>query len=930
MTGIIGMMEEARNPIVGRDAELEAVDALLTRVESGFAVLTLEGEAGIGKTTVWLEALRRARERRAQVLVTRPTEAEVSLSYAGLTDLFDAVADGVIAGLPVPQREAISAALLRSPAPRRGIDERALCAAVLSMLRLISADRPLVVAVDDAQWLDSPSARVLSFAVRRLDAETIGFVAAARVGSTPVPPRFDLSADPGRHQTIVVGALSVGALHELLKQRTGRSLSRPIMVKIAGVCGGNPFYALEIATALPDRPLQAGHLPVPDSLTELLVARVGQLPAATRRALLAAAALSQPRTDLVNPKALSAAQRTGIVSIERDRIQFAHPLLASVVYSQANDLERRSLHRRLAQVVVEPEERARHAALGAEEPDAAIAHDLEDAAVLARSRGAPGAAAVLLDLAVGLSPPNDSDRAVRMVAAASAWFDTGDLARAQITLGEALASTLDARLRARALHLLGQIHARRSSFTEATALAFQALEAADDDDALRTELQLDLCYYTVNLGDLPGAVRHARGAMTAAEQAGDAGALADALAAVTMTEFAAGSGYDEVRMRRARDLEDPNRIRAWQNTPAFLHGSILLYTGNLEPALSILSKLHTETLERGEESQIPFSCFYQAWACVWRGDLLVAHRLADEAMQTAALLDDPAAHAIALAASALVHAHDGSTDLAREEAHESIRLFQDLGWAMGTSWPLWALGLAELSSGNPMAVDAALGPLATMLSAMGGGDPFLGVFLPEEIEALVELGLHDRAENLISWLERRGRDLDRAWTLAAAGRCRGLLDAARGDTTGALAVLDRALAEHDRCAMPFERARTLLVLGRVQRRNGMRGEARSTLVEALAGFERYGARLWAERTRGELARLGGRGASPEKLTATEMRVAEMAASGMANREIAERVFLTTKAVESNLTHVYRKLDIRSRGGLARALDAKRATPTTRG
>lgn len=928
MTRIIGVMPDARKQIVGRDAELGAVDALLTTIQSRFAVLTFEGDAGIGKTTVWLEALRRARERGAQVLVTRPTEAEVSLSYAGLTDLFDAIADGVIAKLPAPQREAISAALLRTAAPLRGIDERALCAAVLSLLRLVSASRPLVVAVDDAQWLDSPSARVLSFAVRRLDGEPIGFVAAARVGSTPSPLRFDRAAYPGRHQTIVVGALSVAALHELLKQRTGRSLSRPTMVRIAGVCGGNPFYALEIAATLPDRPLQAGHLPVPDSLTELLVARVRQLPAATRRALLVAAALSHPSTDLVDPKALGAAQRAGIVSIERDRIQFAHPLLASAVYGQANDLERRSLHRRLAHLVVDPEERVRHAALGAAEPDAAIARDLEGAAVLARSRGAPGAAAVLLDLAVGLTPPNDNGRAVRLIDAASSWFDAGDLAQAQATLGEALAATLDARLRARALHLLGQIHARRSSFSEAAALAFQALEAAADDAALRTELQLDLCYYTVNLGDLPGAMRHARGAVTAAEQTGDPGALADALAAVTMTEFAAGGGYDEDRMRRAREMEDPNRIRAWQNTPAFLHGSILLYTGRLDPALSILGKLHTETLERGEESQVPFSCFYQAWACVWRGDLATAHQLAEEARQTAALLDDPAARAIALAASALVHAHDGSSDLAREEAHESIRLFQDLGWAMGTSWPLWALGLAELSSGNPMAVDAALGPLAAMLTAMRGGDPFLGVFLPEEIEALVELGLHDRAETLIDWLWRHGKDLNRGWALAAAGRCRGLLYAARGDTSSALSALERALAEHDRCAMPFEHARTLLALGRVQRRSGLRREARATLGEALGEFERYGARLWAEHARRELARFGGRAGSPETLTPTEVRVADLAASGMSNREIAERVFLTRKAVESNLTHVYRKLDIRSRGGLARALESKRTTPTT--
>jgi len=921
------MMSVAGSRIVGRDPEMTAVDAFLTTARTHYAVLTLEGEAGIGKTTIWLEALRRARAQGARVLATRPNEAEATLSYTALADLFDAVPDATIGQLPAPQRVAISAALLRAHAPNRGIDERALCAAVLSLLRLMTATEPLVVGVDDAQWLDSPSARVLSYAVRRLDAEAIGFVITARMRDEPGSLRVDRAADPSRHQIILVGALSVAALHELLKLHTGRSLPRPTLVQVARVCGGNPFYALEIAAVLPDRPLQSGHLPVPDHLGELVVARVGQLPSATRRALLTAAALSQPTTDLVSAAALGAAQRAGIVSMERGRIQFSHPLFASAVYGHAGDSERKSLHRRLARSVTEPEERARHAALGAAEPDAAIAHDLEAAAALARSRGAPGAAAELLELAENLTPAHAADRAVRLVAAASAWFAAGDLARAQATLGQALAATPDDPMRARALHLLGQIHARRNSFTEATAVAFQALKAAGDDAALVADVELDLCYYTVNVGDLRGALQHARGALTAAERADDPGALADALAAATMAEFAAGGGYDEDRMRRARDLEDPNRTRVWQNTPAFLHGSILLYTGFLEPAFTILSRLHAETLERGEESHAPFSCFFQAWVCVWRGDLVAARRLAEEARQTAAVLDDRAAHAIALAASALVHAHDGSIDLAREEALGSIRLFEDLGWAMGTGWPLWALGLTELSTGNPAAVDAALGPLATMLTAMGGGDPFLGVCLPEEIEALVELGHRDRAESLIDWLEGRATELDRAWALAAAGRCRGLLYASRGDVNGALAALDGALAAHDRCAMPFERARTLLVLGRVQRRGGMRGEARAKLSEAIAAFEQFGAPIWAERARSELARLGGRSASSQMLTPTELRVAELAASGLANGEIAERVFLTRKAVESNLTRVYRKLDIRSRGGLARALQTGRATPS---
>lgn len=927
---MIRVMEEASSPIVGRDSELAAVDAFLSTARTRCVVLALEGEPGIGKTTVWLEALQRARGRGTRVLLTHPSEAEATLSYAALADIFDTVSETPLSALAVPQREAITAALLRSSPPRGGIDERALCASVLSLLRLLSAEEPLLVAVDDAQWLDSPSARVLSYAVRRLEAEAVGFLVTSRVRGVSPPLRFDRASDPSRHHSVVLGALSVAALHELIKQHTGRSLPRPTLVQVAGICGGNPFYALEIAASLPDGPLEGGRLRVPASLTELVVARLARLPAATRRALLAASALSHPTIELVDSEALGAAQRAGIVSIEQGRIQFAHPLLASAVYDQADETERRRLHRHLAEVVTEPEERARHAALGASEPDAAIAGKLEEAAVLARSRGAPGAAAELLDLAVGLTPPSgDGDRAARLVAGAGFWFDTGDSVRAQATIDRALAAPIGDRLRARALHLLGQIDARRSSFTRASALAFQGLEAAAGDAELVTDLELDLAYYSVSLGDLPGAETHARRGVVAAERAGVQSALADALAVVTIAEFIGGRGLDEDRMRRALELEDPTRSRVWQMSPTFIHGSLLLYTGCVDQAFAVLDGLHTATLERGEESPIPFLCFYMVWVCLWRGDLIAADRLALEARQTAALLDDPAANGIALAASALVHAHDGSSVLARQEALESIRCFEALDWALGTAWPLWALGLALLSSGDPAAVDAALGPLAAMLTGAKGGDPMLAVFLPDEIEALVDLGQIDRAAGFLEWLEQRGAAFDRSWALAAAGRCRGLLCASRGDVQGALAALAQALVQHDRSAMPFERARTLLVLGRVQRRSNLRGQARATLHDALSLFERFGATEWVARARVELERLGRRAESPEALTPTEARVAELAASGMPNREIAERAFLTTKAVEANLTRVYRKLGIRSRGGLARALQALQPSAPTR-
>jgi DNA-binding CsgD family transcriptional regulator/tetratricopeptide (TPR) repeat protein len=907
-------MQEAAGKVIGRDAVLGEVSAFLTAATHEFAQLTVLGEPGIGKTTVLQEAVRLARARGAGAMVTRPSESEATLSLAALTDLFDPVDDAMIA-----QREAVSAALLRVPAEHGGIDERALCASVLSLLRLMAADGPVVVAIDDAQWLDSASARVLSFAARRLQTEAIGLLLTVRTGTTP-PLSFDVAADPHRRSTIQLGPLTLAALHELIKQRTQRSLPRHILVQIARASSGNALYALEIAAELAVRDGDGDRLPVPSSLTDLVAARVRRLSPASRRAVLIAAALANPTIDLVDPASLRPAERAGLIRVEGSRIRFVHPLFASAVYGQADESERRRLHRRLAEAVTQPEEQARHAALGAAEPDEAIAGTLHAAAAQASWRGAPDAAAELFELSVALTPAdNAADRALRSLAAAHCWFDTGDLVRSQAILVQAVSEPPSGQLRAQALQLLGQIHARRSSFTQATHVTFEALALAGDDTELRAALELDLAYYCVSLADLAGAQRHATAAVTAAEAAAVPGALADALAVLTIAEFLCGQGLDETRMQRARALEDPRRVRAWQMRPSFVHGLMQLWTGRLDDALSIFDQIYKETRERGEESAIPFLCLYMTWTCLWRGDISEAAGHADEARQTAALLDDPAAQGTSLAASALVHAHDGSAALAQQEAISAVGCFQGIDWPSGTVWPLWALALAELANGNPAAVDAALGPLAGMLASMGERDPVLGVFLPDHVEALVELGQLDRAEPLVAWLEQRGAELDRAWAIAAGARCRGLLLAARRDQEGALAALASAIAAHDRVAMPFERARTLLILGRVQRRSGQRGRAEATLRDALMTFDRLGTPAWAARTRAELDRLGRRAAMPGLLTPSEERVAELAASGLSNKEIAERAFLTTKAVEANLTRVYRKLDIRSRGGLERAL-----------
>jgi DNA-binding NarL/FixJ family response regulator len=230
-----------------------------------------------------------------------------------------------------------------------------------------------------------------------------------------------------------------------------------------------------------------------------------------------------------------------------------------------------------------------------------------------------------------------------------------------------------------------------------------------------------------------------------------------------------------------------------------------------------------------------------------------------------------------------------------------------------------ALGFLELSLGDPAAAHRYLGPLSEAMVAMGLPEPGFARFLPDEIEALVALGELEAAAELLRLLEERGRALDRVSALAAAGRCRALLEAAHGDFQAARASLSEALAQHARIEQPFEVARTLLAQGSIERRFNHRAEARGTLTRALELFDELGAPLWAEKASGELARIPGRARASSELTETERRIAELVAEGFSNKEIAARLFVTVRTVEANLTKVYGKLGIRSRTELASRL-----------
>jgi len=914
--------------IVGREAQLLEVERFLEASAGGFAVLVIEGDAGIGKTTLWQEARRRAQARGAVVLWCRPSAAEAKLSFAAVADLLARVDDEAFAALPDPQREALDVALTRRKPTAGGPDSRAVAAGFLTLIRGLAGERGLIVAVDDWQWLDGPSRRVFDFAVRRLEEERVGVLCTTRspfAGSSA-------GATQERVTRLVLGRLSLAALGRIAAERLGRSLPRPYLVRVAQASGGNPFYALEIAQLASEkdaqRPVGPALVPVPDDLRKLTAARIRRLPPATREAVLLAAILSGPDRRSVDPVALAPAEQAGIVTVDHaGRIEFAHPLFASAAYGSVPVSRRRELHRRAAELITEPEERARQLALAAAEADPVAAARLDEGSATAAARGASDAAAELAELASRLTPADEPDaRGRRLLAAARFQFDAGDLARADELVQAVLAALPADGLRARACRLASDLAARRSNFGDATELALAALELAGGDRELRAAIELHLVYCSVSAGDLAGAETRAHQAVADAAAVGDDAMLAEALAVLTMAEFLSGRGLDRTRLERALALETPATARSFIMRPPVIQGMLQLWTGELEGARDTLQAVHADSVARGQEGAAPMLSLYLVWAHLWRGELDPASQLAARSVEAAGLLDDPAVSGIALAASALVHAHDGHTSDARREAGDALHLFERLQWRSGLIWPMWALGLAELAEGNPGGVHAILGPLVEQVAGMGAGDPVLRVFLPDEVEALVALGELDRAEAYLEPFERSASELHRLWAVAAAARCRGALEAARGARPEAFAAFERAFAAHDLAGMPFERARTQLLAGEAHRRFKRRGRARELLDEAVSAFEAMGAPLWAARGRAARARVGRPGAGAHALTETERRLAELAASGLSNREVAARAFVSVKTVESNLTRVYRKLGVRSRVGLADALRVAAGEP----
>lgn len=892
--------------------------------------LALDGEAGIGKTTLFEAALTESREQGFAVFSCRPVGAETAFSFAALGDLLDPVLPEGLDGLPLPQRRALSAALLLEEVEGAAPEERTIAFAVFRLLAE-RGGRPLLVAVDDVQWLDTASASVLAFAFRRLAAAPVAILVARRGdGSQAAPLGLDRAFPIERLRRLRLGPLSLGATHRLLRERLGVSFPRPTLVQLHDTSGGNPFYALELGRALEQSGGRADageRLTVPTSLTELVSTRLAALPVDVREVLEPVALLSEPTVSIVEAVAsdgatvrgrLRAAEAAGVVQLNEERVRFSHPLLAARVEAELDPRRRRSLHRRLAELVGDPEQRARHLALGAGAASARVADELETASATAASRGASGAAAELAEFSVSLTPAGaaGSVKRRRQLLAADHHYASGDAERSRAILEPLLEQLPPGADRADVLRRLGE--RSYDDLENSERLLEQAFAEAKADPRLRAEIVTARVFTAFHRHGPGAAVTLARDSAQVVEDSGDLVLLAIFLAQRSLAELYA-EGVPPGVLERALELEQLVGPLPTYTTPTRVEAMRLMYADELEPAREALQRAHAVGVARGDEPAQTTALFHLAALECRAGEWSRADEYAEELLEGGEQRGLEFQGGLSLSIRGLVDAYLGRLDQAHARAIEGISRSHEEHQHLFLERNLALLGLIDMSMGDYLAAAERLAPLARRLQERGTGEPSHYPARELAIEALVAVGDLDEARIQLEWLDESGRRLGTPWPLAMGARCRGLLEAAEGDLETALASCERALEAHERMPAPFERARTLLIYGTILRRAKRRKAAREVIEAALSIFEGLPAPVWAENARAELGRIGGRASSGDGLTKGERRIAELVAAGKSNKETAAALFLSVHTVEGALKRVYRKLGVRSRTELSRRL-----------
>ncbi|PRY50067.1 regulatory LuxR family protein [Geodermatophilus tzadiensis] len=902
--------------LVGRTAELDRVARLLDGARAGHpGLLLVEGDAGVGKTAVLRAAARAGGFRQVTAC---GVESEAALPHAALGELLGPLRP-LLGEVPPGQAAALAAALGWGPADVPG-DRHLVAAGTLSLLAAAAVPAPLLVVVDDLQWVDPQSAGAVLFAARRVHVDRIAVLLARRPGPDP----------PAGADVLRLADLDAGAVEELL----AGTVAGPVARRLGARLGGNPLALLEVAGSLTPgqragrEPLPA-HLPAGPALTAALEPDVAALPPGARQAVLllaaaydgragaVAAALTRAGTDA--DAALDAAEDRGVVVRSGDALQFRHPLLRSLVWSRATPADRRRAHRLLAETARTGDDVARtwHRALAATGPDEALAGQL--AALAGRARGRRGFAASSAALERAAALTGDAARAAGLLAAAVGDAAVGgDAARARSLAEQVLRAEAPAAARAEVLHVLGRVEQDTGSVPAARDLLQAAAELATGRTA--AWVLTDLAVVQHRLGDVAGLQATARRAASATD---DTDPLQRALAAWVAGAAAAhrgGPDRGEPQLRQAlHTMEADPEARA---DPRLLP-LVTLAVGWLPDGPAAVPVVERRLRETRDLGALGVLVAVLAMTAHGRAHLLGDHAgaFADagESVELAGQLGYVADAAPALELLAWEYAARGRHD----EAAAHLDRARDLVVRAGTAGVAAHLALTAafcaLCRGDPA---GAARLLEERLAADGGvgalGEP-LGV-APLLVEAWVGLGRQAEAAALAEEYARVAGSAPA--TAALAHRCRAL---ACPDDRAATVLFEHALAAHPRAPDRFEEPHTRLLFGERLRRSGQRTRAREELAAAADAFAAVDLAHWARRAEDELAATG-RTARPrrplpeEPLTPQETRIAVLAARGASNREIAAELFLSPKTVEHHLGSVYRKRGLRSRVQLARLLD----------
>jgi DNA-binding CsgD family transcriptional regulator len=902
---------------VGRETELSI---LHERLEHGSArALVVTGDVGLGKTTLWEAGLEAARERGFRVLSTRASSADTRLSYAALIDLLDGVDREELVRLPAPQLNALEVALLRAE-PTGTPPDSAVALALLNAFRAL-AERPLLVAVDDVPWLDAPSADALAFAARRFEGHGTLFLLARRPGRASA---LEQALASGPVDRLELGPLSYGAIRQLLSERLGLVLPRHLLRRLVDTTLGNPLFALEVGRELAVSPWPAigDDLPVPDAVEDLLGRRVARLPAAQRRLVLATA-LSAGLTAtqlgaIAGSRAVEDAIDDGLLLVEGGRVRASHPLLAAAARKRSRPRARRQLHLALAGVVADDQLRARHLALGSEATDEQLAVVVADAASAASARGARQDAVELAEHAVRLTPPESAARVDRVLQLAEYLALAGEERRLTDLLTRELDAIPSGVPRARAHLFLAE--GAVSHVDEGMYHLERALADGSDDPAVRTR----------TLARKAGIL-----AMSSVERLSDAdrcaqqaGRLAlelgpeieqEVLHALAWSSILRGRPIDDLRERAgALSVGEPFILYSVDRVA----GIRLAWRGCVDEARLRFRRLAELADARGEATSYVVLRLQLCELELRAGEWTSASLLLDEWRHSGdrELLAGPSYQRC----MALLAAGRGNAAEVERLAAEVIGGVARSGMRWNLLEALRARGIAALLTRDLEHALESLRAVWRHTEREGVADPGAFPSAPDLVEALVEAGELDEARAVTDRLRALAMEQQHPWGLATTRRCDGLMGlAGNAYDESAAAMLGSAADDFAELGLRFDAARSLLLLGRAQRRHRKWAAARTSLERAVAAFEVIGSPGWAEEARSELSRVGARRPRVAgQLTPTEQRVVELAVEGLSNKEIAHRLVVTVNTVETHLSHAYAKLGVRSRAQLSRARDRR--------